>query len=191
MKKEKFIKLHTWIFKELKLSGNDAVLYALLYSLADDSGICKPSNAYLADYFHVKERTVQRWLESLQKKNHIQRTIFELGVSESSGEFESYRIITVMKKMIGCQDCRTNKNNNIDIYNTNSSSIDSILLVRQDCHPKDVLDQIGRFFNEKETEYLLSKSEEELMGISNDYSNGNRSTIKRYFLMKNKHFNAV
>ena len=179
MKKEGFIKLYNWIFTELKLTGNEAILYALLYSLADDNGICKPSNTYLADHFNVGERTVQRWLDHLQQSNHIQRLIIDVS------EHKSYRKITVMKKLSGCQGCHTNKNNNNDIYNSNNNSITA----RQDCHPKEVLKQIGRFFNQDETEYLLSVSEKEISDITNDYSDKHYTIAKRYFMMKDKYFN--
>lgn len=55
------------------LEPNAKLLYGEISGLAQKCGYCFASNLYFAELFDVDERTIRRWLETLEENNFIKR----------------------------------------------------------------------------------------------------------------------
>lgn len=54
-----------------KLTPNARLLYAEITALLNEDGFCFASNAYFAELYDVKERTVSSWISELRKQGYI------------------------------------------------------------------------------------------------------------------------
>ena len=54
-----------------QLSSSEKLLYSEISALINMHGTCFASNAYFARLYEVSERTVTRWVSSLEKQGHI------------------------------------------------------------------------------------------------------------------------
>lgn len=56
---------------DTELSANEKLLYGEISALSNKKGHCFASNAYFADLYKVDKRTVQRWLENLDRQGYV------------------------------------------------------------------------------------------------------------------------
>lgn len=56
-----------------RLSANEKLMYGELTCLSNKYGYCWATNAYFANLYNVSIRTIQRWLENLEKCEYIFR----------------------------------------------------------------------------------------------------------------------
>lgn len=68
---------HVRYCKELEPQAK--LLYVEITALTQREGYCWATNAYFAEFFDVEDRTVQRWLDSLEKHGFIKREIENKG----------------------------------------------------------------------------------------------------------------
>jgi uncharacterized protein YpbB len=55
------------------LSGNEKLFYGELSCLTHKCGHCFATNNYFAELYNVSERTIQNWLENLEREGFIKR----------------------------------------------------------------------------------------------------------------------
>lgn len=53
------------------LNSNEKLLYAEITSLSNKNGYCWATNKHFADLFKTSEKTITRWIKSLESKNYI------------------------------------------------------------------------------------------------------------------------
>jgi len=74
MKNENYITIQGWMINEIKLSGNELILYALIYGFSQDGkSRFKGSMQYLADSLGITKKSVLEVLKKLVKKNYIKK----------------------------------------------------------------------------------------------------------------------
>lgn len=76
---------------DLNLSHAEKLTYALLSGLADDKGMCYPSNEWLEKKIGLKSRQITNILENLEKYTYIRREV----IRSESDPFKVYRNIFV------------------------------------------------------------------------------------------------
>lgn len=54
-----------------KLSAQEKLLWIEIYSRLDYNGLCATQNEVFSKWFGVDERTIQRWISKLKKKNFL------------------------------------------------------------------------------------------------------------------------
>ena len=82
MKNENYITIQGWMVNELQLSGNELILYALIYGFSQD-GESKFEGAakYLADSLRVSKRATLSILNALVRKGYIKK--YKQGIGRS------------------------------------------------------------------------------------------------------------
>lgn len=75
IKNTNYFTIQGWMVKELKLSGNELMAYAIIYGFSQDnaSGFCG-SRSYLSKFMNVTTKTVDNLLHSLTTKGFIEKT---------------------------------------------------------------------------------------------------------------------
>jgi len=74
MKNENYITLQGWMVNELKLSGNELIVYALIYGFSQDrESKFKGSMQYLADSLGITRRAMLPILKKLVEKKYIKK----------------------------------------------------------------------------------------------------------------------
>jgi uncharacterized phage protein (TIGR02220 family) len=74
-----------------ELTPNAKLLYGEITALCNEKGYCWAGNAYFSDLYKVTNRTITGWINSLEQKGYIQRTIIR---SQENNQVEK-RIITL------------------------------------------------------------------------------------------------
>lgn len=74
VKKENFVCIQGWMISELRLKGNDLLVYAIIYGYSQDGSSCFSGGLqYLADWVNGTKRGVQKNLDNLMAKGLIER----------------------------------------------------------------------------------------------------------------------
>lgn len=74
VKKENFVCVQGWMISELRLKGNDLLVYAIIYGYSQDGSSCFSGGLqYLADWVNGTKRGVQKNLDNLMAKGLIAR----------------------------------------------------------------------------------------------------------------------
>lgn len=68
---DKYIIIYDWIHQYLKLNGNEAEAFALIYSFYQKEGFFGGSAGYISKRLYIPFRTGQRILEKLEKYKYI------------------------------------------------------------------------------------------------------------------------
>lgn len=75
VKNENFIAVQGWMLKDLKLKGNELIIYACIYGFSQaDNQVFNGSLQYLADWTNSTKQGVLRCLKSLTEKGFIVKT---------------------------------------------------------------------------------------------------------------------
>lgn len=114
--RENFIVIQGWMLTDLKLKGNEIIVYACIYGFSQAEGHAfSGSLRYLADWTNSTKQGVMKSLKSLIEKGHIIKTVNVV----NGVRFCEYR---ATKSMGGMQQntvggMQQSCPNNIDIYN--------------------------------------------------------------------------
>ena len=74
LKRDNYINIQAWMITELGLTGNDLIVYAIIYGFSQDNdSVFSGTRAYLAEWCGTSERSVQRNINSLLEKGLIQQ----------------------------------------------------------------------------------------------------------------------
>lgn len=72
VKNDNYIVIQGWMIKELKLKGNELVIYAIIYGFSQaEEQVFSGSLQYLADWTNTTKRNVMNCLKSLEEKGYI------------------------------------------------------------------------------------------------------------------------
>ena len=87
MKENSYIVIQGWMLSQLKLSGTELILFALIYGFSQDGVSCyEGSVTYLEEWTGASRSTVYRCLDHLQDRGYISKT-------ERSAGYNEYRAI--------------------------------------------------------------------------------------------------
>lgn len=78
MKNENYITIQGWMVKELKLSGNDLICYALIYGFTQNGCYWDKSSAYISNWLGVSKRAVVDILKRLVDNKLIEKYEYEV-----------------------------------------------------------------------------------------------------------------
>ena len=72
-----FFTVQSFMIKDLKLSGNNMIIYAVVYGFCQTDGqYFNGSLSYLAEWANCSIKTVQRSLDELEKLGYINKKVF-------------------------------------------------------------------------------------------------------------------
>lgn len=133
MNNNNFVVIQGWMCNELKLSGNELLVFALIYGFSQDGeSEFSGSRSFIADTFNISKPTVDKAIRTLIDKDLI--TKHEIVINDI--KFNRYKIsLGVVKKLYwGGKETllgggKETLPNNI-IYNNNNNNKDSIGEVR-------------------------------------------------------------
>ena len=131
-----YITIQGWMRTELKLSGNELIVYAIIYGFSQNKqGEFTGSAQYLADWVGCTRRTVMTILNKLVENNFISKTEIILNNNEKRVSYQAERGCEKTSQGVknfhrGCEKIshnininnNTNNNNNRDINNVHSCS---------------------------------------------------------------------
>ena len=116
-----YITIQGWMRTELKLSGNELIVYAIIYGFSQNKqGEFTGSAQYLADWVGCTRRTVMTILNKLVENNFISKTEIILNNNEKRVSYQAERGCEKISHNININN-NTN-NNNRDINNVHSCS---------------------------------------------------------------------
>jgi len=123
MKNENYINIQGWMINELKLKGNELILYALIYGFSQDGkNKFKGSISYIMVAMSLSNRCVIDLIEKLVKRGLIIKTI-----SNSGNQYQSVKKVhTCEESSQACEEssqptCEESSHNN-NIYNNISNN---------------------------------------------------------------------
>lgn len=97
MKKKTFIPLYDFVFSDLHLSGNEAIVYSLIYSFESSNENNKLSLKYLTKRVNLSKPTIIKTLNSLVSKNLLEKVI---GTDAKNHESNTYKIVGDSKETL-------------------------------------------------------------------------------------------
>jgi predicted transcriptional regulator len=132
VKDNTYIVIQSWMITELKLSGNDLLVYAIIYGFSQDGETrFTGSLQYLADWCNATKSGIQKNLKNLVDAGLIEK--YES--FKNNIKFCEYSCIPYNKVAHPIQQsCINNIDNNIDIENNNF--INEIITPEEDCSSK-------------------------------------------------------
>lgn len=107
LKKDQFVNIQAFMVSELGLSGNDLLVYAIIYGFSQDGeNVFMGNRSYLAAWCGCSERSVQRNINNLVARGLIEQTF-------KSADCRSvyYRAITTSDKMSPVTICDDTSDN--------------------------------------------------------------------------------
>lgn len=138
---ENYITIQGWMVTELKLSGNDLLVYAIIYGYSQDGQSCfYGSRQYLADWCNCTVRGIQKNLSNLIELGLIET------VDQQSGyavKYKANRHRGVGTKFTGgCeQSSQGEEQSSPDNINNNIDNINNTILKNSTAEPSDTNDQ--------------------------------------------------
>ena len=73
VKNENYLVIQGWMIAELKLKGNELLIYAIIYGFSQNNQQFKGSHRYLADWCNSTRQGIMKNIESLIKKNLLEK----------------------------------------------------------------------------------------------------------------------
>lgn len=130
-----YINIQGWMCSKLKLSGNELLIYALIYGFSQD-GVSefRGSRSYICKWFNISLPTVDKALNSLVEKNLITKREEIV----NNVKYNCYKVILqgskeslqgVVKNLYrgGKESLHNNTNNNYNYNNTPNNIINNII----------------------------------------------------------------
>ncbi len=97
MKNENYITIQGWMVKELQLTGNDLICYALIYGFTQNGNYWDKSSSYISEWLGVSKRCVVDILKRLVDDKLIEKQDYEV----NGVKFCKYRHNTNVANFIG------------------------------------------------------------------------------------------
>lgn len=98
---EQYIVLQGWMISDLKLKGNELIIYACIYGFSQaENQVFNGSLQYLADWTNSSRQTVINSLKSLIEKGYIEKTDKVINGVKFC-EYQSKKFMGVVKKFDG------------------------------------------------------------------------------------------
>jgi DNA-binding MarR family transcriptional regulator len=131
MKNENYINIQGWMINELKLKGNELILYAIIYGFTQDGETeYKGSLSYLSESLCITKRCVINLLKSLVDKGLIMKIEDQKGnrfkvTGEKSSLVKKVHHTSEKSSPLGSEKSSPNNNN---INNNNINTNDKVFL---------------------------------------------------------------
>lgn len=137
-----YINIQGWMCSKLKLSGNELLIYALIYGFSQD-GVSefRGSRSYICKWFNISLPTVDKALNSLVEKNlitkreeivnNVKYNCYKVVLQDSKeslqGSKESLQGVVKNLYRGGKESLHNNTNNNYNYNNTPNNIINNII----------------------------------------------------------------
>lgn len=180
-----FITLEGWMRTDLKLSGNELIVYAIIYGFSQNKqGTFTGSLQYLADWVGCSKRTVMRTLNRLVEEKFITKTETVLNNNEKRVSYQADRGCDKLSGGVtNCQGGGDKMSTNINIYKNNkyidrdTNNVHSCSESLEETH-EEFFERAWQYYPNKRGKGQVSeKSKERLM--SHGWDNVKRA-IDRY-----------
>ena len=134
VKNENYLVIQGWMITELKLKGNELLIYAIIYGFSQNNQHFTGSHRYLADWCNSTRQGIMKNIESLIKKNLLEKK--EIFINNV--KFCRYRTLDINVEYLqdvnkvdrdGKQSLHNNKENTID--NNLLDNIDFLLFMEK------------------------------------------------------------
>ena len=134
VKNENYLVIQGWMITELKLKGNELLIYAIIYGFSQNNQQFTGSHRYLADWCNSTRQGIMKNIESLIKKNLLEKK--EIFINNV--KFCRYRTLDINVEYLqgvnkvdrdGKQSLHNNKENTID--NNLLDNIDFLLFMEK------------------------------------------------------------
>jgi uncharacterized phage protein (TIGR02220 family) len=128
VRNENYIQIQGWMVNELKLSGTELLIYAIIYGFSQDGNSeFTGSLQYLADWTNTSKQTCSSNLKYLMDKNLILKEEFELNDVKYCKYKANLELNTIQKVCIPIQEvCTNNLVDNIDNSSLNKFKEDNV-----------------------------------------------------------------
>ena len=72
LKREQYLNIQAWMITDLELTGNDLIVYAIIYGFSQDGdNLFMGNRSYLAAWCRCSERSIQRNINNLMERGLI------------------------------------------------------------------------------------------------------------------------
>ncbi len=157
---DNYIVIQRWMIDELNLSGNELLVFAIIYGFCQDGeSEFYGSRKYIANMINVSLPTVDNALKSLLDKELIIKDLFK----KNNISFIGYKISLPPVKNLACKNSlHNNKNNNINNKKEEINNNSKELLEKISEKPKKknlyqkCLDEINDYTDNFELQQLLT-----------------------------------
>lgn len=105
---------------DTELSANEKLLYGEISALSNKEGHCFASNAYFADLYKVDKRTIQRWLENLDKQGYV---LIYVERDENNAVIKRYIVLATKLGTPHDKNVATPGDKNVTYNNINNNNI--------------------------------------------------------------------
>lgn len=119
MKNENYITIQGWMVKELKLSGNELVCYALIYGFTQNGCYWDKSSAYISNWLGVSKRAVVDILKRLVDNKLIEKYEYEV----NGVKFCKYRHNANVINFIGSEESAQGGSEESSPYRNNINDV--------------------------------------------------------------------
>lgn len=183
-----YITIQGWMRTDLKLSGNELIVYAIIYGFSQNKqGTFTGSLQYLADWVGCSKRTVMRTLNRLVEEKFITKTETVLNNNEKRVSYQADRGCDKLSEGVtNCQGGGDKMSTNINIYKNNKYTDRDTSNVHSCSESEEATEETTEEFFERAWQYypnkrgkgqVSEKSKERLM--SHGWDNVKRA-IDRY-----------
>ena len=155
VKRDNHIVIHGWMLTDLKLKGNELLIYALIYGFSQnvDNQRFSGSLQYIADWTNSTKQGVMKCLKSLESKGFIGKNEVYLN-NVKFCEYYATKFNGVLNKVEqGMQQSliggvKQSLPNNIDLNNTSNNIENSIVVPKRFTPP--TLEEVSQYCNERQ-----------------------------------------
>ena len=147
VKENSYITVQAFMVNELKLKGNELLIYAIIYGFSqDDVSWFEGSRGYLAEWCGASKSTVSRYLEQLCKKGLIEKRSRVVAKNVTMNDYRAVR--PIQNEHAPIQNEQGGRTQNDNPYTRNKYSSKTI-------EEKTPVEQVEEFTNDEELKNAL------------------------------------
>jgi hypothetical protein len=162
--------IHDWMLEELKLKGNDLILFAIIYSFSKSGSFCfNGGREYLAEKSGISIRNLQYMLNSFVESKIIDKTIIE----KKKVKYCEYKMADP------CKYCTRAKN--APVQKTSKDPCKNCIFTRAKIAYNNILFNISK--KEEEEEKMANANNfkvKQYVDLYNSYINNENALFKLY-----------
>ena len=123
VKNENYLVIQGWMITELKLKGNELLIYAIIYGFSQNNQQFRGSHRYLADWCNSTRQGIMKNIESLIKKNLLEKK--EIFINNV--KFCRYRTLDINVEYLQGVN-KVDRGSKQSLHNNKENTIDNNLL---------------------------------------------------------------
>ena len=123
VKNENYLVIQGWMITELKLKGNELLIYAIIYGFSQNNQQFTGSHRYLADWCNSTRQGIMKNIESLIKKNLLEKK--EIFINNV--KFCRYRTLDINVEYLQGVN-KVDRGSKQSLHNNKENTIDNNLL---------------------------------------------------------------